>query len=57
MLGTDGIFDVFSKGSSINDVTVVGGGWGQVFCDNSTNASVIKSVTMGEGGSKMSKIA
>jgi hypothetical protein len=38
----------FVLGSSINDVTALGGG-GQGFCDNSTNASVIKSATMGEG--------
>ncbi len=45
-----------NKGSSINDVTFLGGG-GQGFCDNSTKASVTKSVTMGGGGPKMSKIA
>ncbi len=38
------------KGSFINDVTV---GGGQGFCDNSTKPSVIKSVTMGEGGQKI----
>ncbi len=41
----------FPKGSSINDITVLGGG-GQRFCDNSTKVSVIKSVTMGGEGSK-----
>ncbi len=40
-----------NKGSSINDVTVVGWRGYQGFCDNSTTASVIKSVTMGGGGS------
>ena len=34
-------------GSSINDITVLGGQW---FCDVSTKAFVIKSVTMGGGG-------
>ena len=34
------------SGSSINDVTVIGGG-GQVFCDDSTNALLIRRVTMG----------
>jgi hypothetical protein len=38
-----------TKGSPINNVTVVGD---QGFCDNSNNASVIESVTMGEGGIK-----
>ena len=42
-------------GSSINDVTVLGG-WGQGFCDDSTKASVIKRVTIGEGGSKIVQI-
>ena len=51
-------FTKLLKGSSINDVTVFGGG-GQGFCDGSTKALVIKSVTMGEGagGQKLSKIA
>ncbi len=35
------------KGSSINGVTVVGEGGGKGFCDNSTKASVIKSMTFG----------
>ena len=39
------------QGSSINDVTGVGGG-SQGFCVNCTKVSIIKSVTMGEGGSK-----
>jgi hypothetical protein len=38
--------------SSIKDATVVRGGKGQGFCDNSTKASVIKIVTMRLGGSK-----
>ena len=38
---------ILTKGSSINDVTVLRGG-GQGFCDGSTKALVIKSVTMGE---------
>ena len=42
-------------GSSINDVTVLGG-WGQGFCDDSTKASVIKRVTIGEGGSKIVRV-
>jgi hypothetical protein len=41
---------IMLKGSSINDVTVVGGRGYQGFCDNSTKASVIKSVTIGEAG-------
>ncbi len=40
-------------GSSTNDVTFLGG---QEFCDNSTEASVIICVTMGEDGLKISKI-
>ena len=48
---------VCCKGSSINDVTVLGGG-GRGFCDNSTKALVIKPVTMGGGGGqKLFKIA
>ena len=40
-------------GSSINDVTVLGGGGGGYgICDNSTMALVIKRVTMGGGGVK-----
>ena len=39
---------VCEKGSSINDVTVLGGGGGQGFCDDSTKVLVIKRVTMGE---------
>ncbi len=39
------------KGSSINYVTVLGGG-SHGFCDKSTKASVIKSVTMGGRGVK-----
>ncbi len=35
------------KGSSINDVTVLGGRGYRGFCHNSTKALVIKSVTMG----------
>ncbi len=41
----------FHSGSSINDVTVLGG---HGFCDNSTKVSVIKSVNMRGGGQKMS---
>ena len=40
---------MFFKGSSINDVTVLGGG-GQGFCDNSSKSLVIKRVTIGGGG-------
>ena len=43
-------------GSSINDVTVLGG-WGQGFCDDSAKTLEIKYVTMGAGGQKLSKIA
>ena len=39
-------------GSSINDVTALGGGGGQGSCDNSTKALVIKCMTMGGGGVK-----
>ena len=39
-------------GSSINDVTVLGGRGYQGFCDDSTKALVLKSVTMGGGGVK-----
>ncbi len=39
-------------GPSINDVTALGGRGYQEFCDNSTKALLIKSVTMGEGGVK-----
>ena len=42
-------FERKSKGSSINDVTTLGG-MGQVFCDDSTKASVIKRVTIGGRG-------
>ncbi len=38
-----------TKGSSVNDVTVVMGRGYQGFCDNNTKASVIKSVTIGGG--------
>ncbi len=42
---------MITKGSSINDVTVLGGGGGcQGCCDNSTKALVVKRVTMGRGG-------
>jgi hypothetical protein len=43
-------------GPFINNLTVSGGG-GHGFCDNSTKASVIISVTMRERGQKMFKIA
>ena len=43
-------------GSSTNDITVLGGGGDQWFCDDSTKAFVIKRVTMGEG-QKLSKFA
>ena len=46
---------LYAKGSSINDVTVLGEGEGQRFCDDSTKALVIKGVTMG-GGEGVSKI-
>jgi hypothetical protein len=42
-------------GPSINDVTALGGAPGrgyQGFCDNSTKALLIKSMTMGRGGVK-----
>ena len=43
-----------NKGSSINDVTVLGGKGYQGFCDDSTKALVLKSITMeGEGVSKI----
>ena len=42
------------KGTSINDVTVLVGGGGQGFCDDSTQALVIKRVTI--GGMGVSKI-
>ena len=40
------------RGSSINDVTVLGGG-AQGFCDDSTKALLIKRVRMWGGGSKI----
>ena len=48
--------EVYDRGSSIYDVTVIGGG-GQGFCDNSTKTLVIKRVTIGGGGQKLFKIA
>jgi hypothetical protein len=39
----------FGQGSSINDVTALGGRGCQGFCDNSTKALFMKCVTMGEG--------
>ena len=42
-----------TKGSSINDVTALGGGESQGFCDDSTKTLVIKNVTMCEGGFKI----
>jgi hypothetical protein len=43
----------YAMGLSINDITVLGCGRGQLFCYNSTKASKIKkSVTMGGRGSK-----
>ena len=45
-----------SKGVIINDVTV-SVGRGQVFCDNSKKALFIKTVMMGAGEVKLSKIA
>ena len=45
-----------NEGSSIIDVTVIGVRVGEGFCDGSTKALIIKSVTMGEGGKKLSKI-
>ncbi len=33
------------------------GGGGQIICESNTKASIMKSVTMGEGGQKMFKIA
>ncbi len=44
-------------GSSINDVSVVGRRGCQGFCDNSTKAILMKSVTMGEGVSKIIQIS
>jgi hypothetical protein len=44
---------IADQGSSINDVTVIGGG-GEGFCNNSIKALVIKSVTMRGGGQIMS---
>ena len=44
-----------AKGPSINDATVLGGRGYQGFCDNSTKALVLKTVTMGEGVSKSIK--
>ena len=41
------------KGSSINDVTVLVGGGGQGFCDDSTKTLVVKRVTMEGGVSKI----
>ena len=46
-------FEYETKGSSINDVTVLGGRGYQGFRDDSTIALVIKSVTMGDGVSKI----
>ena len=40
------------KGSSINDVTVLGGRGYQGFCDNSIKALFQKRLTMGGGGVK-----
>jgi len=40
--------NVFSKGSYINDVTGLGEGY-QIFCDNCTEALVLKSVAMAVG--------
>ncbi len=48
--------DFFGKGSSINDVTVLEGRDNQRFCDDSTEALVLKSVTMGVGGVKKYQI-
>ncbi len=44
------------QGSSINDVTALGGRGYQGFCDNSAKALVIKSVTMGGGSVKNDQI-
>jgi hypothetical protein len=44
------------KGSSINDVTALGGRGYKGFCDESTKALVIKCVTMGGGGVKNDQI-
>ncbi len=46
------LLPLFGKGSSINDVTALGGRECQGFCDNSTKPLVMKSVTMGGGGVK-----
>jgi hypothetical protein len=46
-------FSDFGKGSSIIDVTALGGMGYQGFCDYSAKALVLKSVTMGEGVSKI----
>ena len=44
-----------SLGSSINNVTALGGREYQGFCDNSTKALVVKSMTIGEGVYKIIK--
>jgi hypothetical protein len=46
-----------TQGPSINDVTARQGRGYQGFCDNSTKALLLKSVTMGEGYKKLSKTA
>ena len=46
---------ILPKGSSINDVTALGGRSYQGFCDDSTKALVIKYVTMGLGQIENSK--
>ncbi len=44
---------MLEKGPSIKDVTALGERVYQGFCDNSTKAFVLKSVTMGEWASKI----
>jgi hypothetical protein len=43
---------ISTKGQSINDVTALEGRGYQGFCDNSTNALLLNSLTMGGGGVK-----
>ena len=43
---------IYCKGSSINDIVILGGGRGQRFCDDKPTL-VLKSLTMGRGVSKI----
>ena len=47
--------NVLKESFGVNDVTVLWGRGYQGFCDDSTKALVLKSVTMGEGVSKIIK--